>query len=345
MVVLSLLPTAVPALGREGPTLPARLVTAREEGPDSRADVGADAGSAGTPTLWVGTYIRAIDAIDLNNNSFEADFDLWTLWNGAPDENPSADLALLNDIYNGDLYRFDFVTSKRSDGRTWNLYTVHSRFIHRWRLAAYPFDRHALLIRVGWQDRFRNDIQLRADKVNSGLSPALYLPGWSLYDRGTASTSSSSLTTLGDPSINSLSQARDQSIFTSMELVRKAHLHLVPDFLGYILAVGLCMLALVISRSRDDLILAAVVSAAGNYVFLAGMLPVAAMSGFIGKLQFIILLGILYVVGADEIIDHHLGAVAPRWSNLLRYGVLPSYLLMTMLAIYLIIPGGVVEVG
>jgi hypothetical protein len=154
-----------------------------------------------------------------------------------------------------------------------------------------------------------------------------------------------SITTLGDPSLGKASEARAQFVIASMELVRRASLHFVPDFLGYILAVGLCVLALLISRSRDDLILAAVVSAAGNYVFLAGMLPVAAMSGFIGQLQFVILLGILYVVGADEVIDHHLGQIAPRWANLLRYGVIPSYLLMTMIAIYLIIPRGVVEVA
>ena len=53
-------------------------------------------------------------------------------------------------------------------------------------------------------------------------------------------------------------------------------------------------MALLISRSRDDLILAAVVSAGGNYVFIAGKLPVTAMSGFIGNLQIIIFLGILY---------------------------------------------------
>ena len=63
---------------------------------------------------------------------------------------------------------------------------------------------------------------------------------------------------------------------------------------------------LLITRSRDDLILAAVVSAGGNYVFIAGNLPVTAMTGFIGNLQLIIFLGILYVVAADELIDNQL---------------------------------------
>jgi len=57
---------------------------------------------------------------------------------------------------------------------------------------------------------------------------------------------------------------------------------------------------LLIDCSRDDLILVAVVSAAGNYVFLARVLPVVAMAGFIGQLQFVVLGKILYVIGTGR---------------------------------------------
>lgn len=126
-----------------------------------------------------------------------------------------------------------------------------------------------------------------------------------------------------------------------MELIRRSSLHLVPDFLDYTLVVGMCVLALLISRTRDHLILAAVVSGAGNYIYLAGILPVGAMSGFIGWLQLVNLTGVLYMVGADEIIDHELGNVTPALARFLRLVVLPSYLLFTMVSIYLIIPIGV----
>ena len=123
-----------------------------------------------------------------------------------------------------------------------------------------------------------------------------------------------------------------------MHLERVSLLWFTPDFLGYILAVGLCCMALLISRSRDDLILAAVVSAGGNYVFIAGKLPVTAMSGFIGNLQIIIFIGILYVVGADEVIDNHLCQYSQRVSGILRRFLLPSYLAFTLFGVYLIIP-------
>ena len=89
---------------------------------------------------------------------------------------------------------------------------------------------------------------------------------------------------------------------------------------------------------RDDLILAAVVSAGGNFVYIAGKLPVTAMAGFIGNLQLIIFLGILYVVAADELIDSHLIVLNERVSQVMRVLLLPSYVGITLLAIFMIIP-------
>ena len=86
------------------------------------------------------------------------------------------------------------------------------------------------------------------------------------------------------------------------------------------------------------MILAAVVSAGGNYVFIAGQLPVTAMTGFIGTLQLIIFLGILYVVAADELIDNQLSLLNARFARALRVLLLPSYVGMTLLGIWWIIP-------
>ena len=80
------------------------------------------------------------------------------------------------------------------------------------------------------------------------------------------------------------------------------------------------------------------VSAGGNYVFIAGKLPVTAMTGFIGNLQLIIFLGILYVVAADELIDVQLVNINARFAQWLRVLLLPSYVGMTLLGISWIIP-------
>ncbi len=62
------------------------------------------------------------------------------------------------------------------------------------------------------------------------------------------------------------------------------------------------------------------------------------MAGFIGNLQLIIFLGILYVVAADELIDSHLIVLNERVSQVMRVLLLPSYVGITLLAIFVIIP-------
>jgi hypothetical protein len=65
---------------------------------------------------------------------------------------------------------------------------------------------------------------------------------------------------------------------------------------------------------------------------------VTAMTGFIGNLQLIIFLGILYVVAADELIDNQLSLISTRVAEGLRVLLLPSYVAMTLLGIWWIIP-------
>ena len=53
---------------------------------------------------------------------------------------------------------------------------------------------------------------------------------------------------------------RQPAVSLDLPIQRRSLLYVAPDFLGYMLAVGLCFMSLLITHSRDDLILAAVVS-------------------------------------------------------------------------------------
>ena len=117
--------------------------------------------------------LRSIDSIDLVNNSFEADFYLWTLWSVNPDTNPSGALTPLNAIYIDDIERFEEEASETINGSIWILYAVHARFIHRWQLATDLFDRHDLSMRVGFSDPLEQVVGLEPDNTNSGMSPEL----------------------------------------------------------------------------------------------------------------------------------------------------------------------------
>jgi hypothetical protein len=127
----------------------------------------------------------------------------------------------------------------------------------------------------------------------------------------------------------------------SIPLARRSGLALLSSFLGDFLAIGLCMLSLIIPYSRDDLILGAVFAAAGTSIFLAQLLPVSALSGFAGNIQLIIYVGILYVVIADELLDRAFRGRAERLLRFVRPLLLPSYVLGTLVAIYRVIPSDV----
>ncbi|MGB1776416.1 MAG: hypothetical protein ACPHGV_08775 [Synechococcus sp.] len=288
--------------------------------------------------LKLGGYLTNLSDLDLLENRFSAELLLWSLWTGPPEANPSDDLVVLNGIYDGDLQRFERVGRQSVAEGEWSLYRVRSQIVQRWELSRYPFDAQVLRLEVGLNNPLKPVGLGVGNDAAFPNNPGLILPGWQLHESSAFVSERTLMSDLGMAKAPGLSLHRQPTVVFQIPIERLSLLAFVPDFLGYILAVGLCCLSLLITRSRDDLILAAVVSAGGNYVFIASKLPVTAMSGFIGNLQLIVFLGVLYVVGADELIDNHLCNYTPRVSNLLRLGLLPSYLAFTLFGIYLIIP-------
>ena len=288
--------------------------------------------------LNVGVYVTNINNIDLLDDQFSIEMLLWTEWAGDPATNPSDDLMVLNGIYDGDIQRFERVSRENRLGTTWSLYRVRSSVVKHWRLQRYPFDTQILHVNIGLENPLQPVNLGLTQESGFSINPGLLLSGWSL-DQPTSYVSSISLMSdLGQPPEEGVVIRRQSTVSFDLPIQRRSLLFVAPDFLGYMLAVGLCCMSLLITHSRDDLILAAVVSAGGNYVFIAGNLPVTAMTGFIGNLQLIIFLGILYVVAADEMIDNQLTHYSQRISRILRVLLLPSYVGITILGIALIIP-------
>ena len=290
------------------------------------------------PELNVGVYVTNINNIDLLDDQFSIEMLLWTEWAGDPAINPSDDLMVLNGIYDGDIQRFERVSRENRLDTTWSLYRVRSSVVKHWRLQRYPFDTQILHVNIGLENPLQ-PVNLGLIQENSfSINPGLLLSGWSLDQPSSYVSSISLMSDLGQPPEEGVVIRRQSTVSFDLPIQRRSLLFVAPDFLGYMLAVGLCCMSLLITHSRDDLILAAVVSAGGNYVFIAGNLPVTAMTGFIGNLQLIIFLGILYVVAADELIDNQLSYYSQTISRILRVLLLPSYVGITILGIVLIIP-------
>ena len=283
-------------------------------------------------------YVTNINHIDLLDDQFSIEMLLWTEWAGDPAANPSDDLMVLNGIYDGDTQRFEQVSRENRLGKTRSLYRVRSSVVKHWRLQRYPFDIQILHVNIGLENPLQPINLGLTQENNFSINPGLLLSGWSLDQPSSYISSISLMSDLGRPPEEDVVVRRQSTVSFDLPIQRRSLLFVAPDFLGYMLAVGLCCMSLLITHSRDDLILAAVVSAGGNYVFIAGNLPVTAMTGFIGNLQLIIFLGILYVVAADEMIDSQLTHYSQRISRILRVLLLPSYVGITILGIALIIP-------
>lgn len=289
-------------------------------------------------TLQVGAYVTVIDDLNLLSNQFGAEFFLWTRWSGATDENPSARLAVLNAPSNNDVDRFELLEQRRLGDSQWSLYKVRCRVSIPWSLEDYPFDKHKLLIRLGMNNPLISDITYAVDKSESAVDPGFFLYDWSISPMQIDASSLSLRTNLGLPQPNHLEVSIRPVIDIVIPIQRRSELSLLSSFLGDFLAIGLCVLALLIRQSRDDLILGAVFAAAGTSVFLAGMLPVSALAGFAGQFQVIIYVGIVYVIIADELLDRVFSVDSERVISRLRPWLLPSYLIGTILGIYLITP-------
>ena len=292
-------------------------------------------------TLQMSLYVTAIDEIDLLGNSFNAQFYLSTLWHTAGGENPSASLEVLNAIHHSDIGRFDLISEQTYGDLEWRLYAVRSKIINPWTLTNYPFDSQLLRIRIGMANPIQTSVSFSVDRINSYVHPELILYDWQMGALDLVSGSVSIVGNLGMPDRASGAVYQGPVVNGLIEMRRRGHLEFIPSFLGYFLAIGLCVLALGISRSRDDLILGAVVSAAANSVYLAEILPVSALGGFSGQIQVIIYVGILYAATADELIDHVPQAWSLRLKTTLKLSLLPIYLLGTVVAIYAIVPSDV----
>ena len=215
------------------------------------------------PPLRVGAYITNINNIDLLQDQFSVEMLLWTEWAGDAQSDPSDNLMILNGIYDGDIQRFERVSHEKTATGSWNLYRVRSAVVKRWRLQRYPFDDQILHIQIGLADPLQTVNLNVVDQEAVMVSPGLLLPGWTLKSAGAYASSVSLMSDLGRPLAAGEVIRRQPAVSLDLPIQRHSLLYVAPDFLGYMLAVGLYIMSLLITHSRDDLILAAVVSAGG----------------------------------------------------------------------------------
>jgi hypothetical protein len=148
---------------------------------------------AAPATCRAGAYLTALHAFDPEADTFEADVWLWSVCPAA-DRRPLETMELVN----ADEIE---VLLDVLDTPTWASRKVQGTFRHDWDQRNFPFDRHTLTIALeeGAEDVRR--FVYTPDTANTGVDPALRLPGWKITDLALRGGTTIYTSTFGDPSL------------------------------------------------------------------------------------------------------------------------------------------------
>jgi hypothetical protein len=125
--------------------------------------------------VTVGTYVNQIYGVDLKNNSFSIDFYLWFRWS---DDNlkPMDTVQLVN----GRILTKTLGRVKKLDGVNMASARIVATVTKFWNMSRFPLDKHDLAIELEDSSLDGNVLVYLSDKVYSGLSDEVQVPGWKI---------------------------------------------------------------------------------------------------------------------------------------------------------------------
>ena len=154
----------------------------------------------------IGVYVLEIYDIQTNQNSFVADFWIWSVCpNKEIDAVRNADYINSLDSPESDPQTYQSTAGFYSSQR------IHIPFHHNWDIRYFPFDSPKLQIHVEDSINDLDHLVYKADVENSGIGQVGYLGDWSVVDFSVGSSSTYYPTTYGDPG---LTEGRTYSRFT-----------------------------------------------------------------------------------------------------------------------------------
>lgn len=298
-----------------------------------------------THSLKVGVYVQDIKNIEGEpSNTFDVDFQLWTIWEGDPKKNPSDKLVVLNADRNDASYpsNLNKVYTKEKNGAIYNLYKGHSTVTKRYNFSSYPFDSHRLFVNLGL-DNYFEDIKYEVLTGKHSTSPTLYMESFNIQDFKMYNDVISYTTNFENPFLpKNKNYITQNSVSFYIDIKRIAGAFLAANFMGYFIGFILCVLILLYpSFSRDDLFLGAILVSSANYIYLIDILSITALNGFIGIITLIFFIGFVYVLFA-EMVQRYLKVAVPHVEQYCYPWICLSYILLTFYAIYYYIPAGVI---
>jgi len=185
-------PTRAPAGATEAPGEGAGGGDADAQGPaDERrrslADVATFHAEDGPRQVHVGVYMHHVPELDLQENSYIADFYLWFRWQG-DDIDPSQSFEFTNLVEGWDMMRSVSYTDDEGvpepvdlgDGWRYQVMHVQARFAQPFDVHRYPFDHQEINVDFEDVEYVSTQLVYVPDEGTYSVHPGLSIPGWTL---------------------------------------------------------------------------------------------------------------------------------------------------------------------
>jgi hypothetical protein len=191
------------------------------------------AGDSAVQDVTVGIFVNQINAVNLHDNLFTVDCNLWFRWKGdGPDPLESFE------IINGKVDLREKDLRSKVNGENYATCRVVATITRFWNISAFPLDNHRLSVAIEDQledHRFR----FVADTENSGMSPEVQVPGWVIGRPLIAVAPHTYNTNYGDTSLPTGHASRYSRFTYSIPVKRPGYGYCLKLFLGLLVATAL----------------------------------------------------------------------------------------------------------
>ena len=210
----------------------------------------------------MGAFIVSLSQVDTATGTFKADFWMWSVC-------PTRDMQPLKTVefLNGVETKGSLDSIIQRGDRWWATRKFSGTFRQDFSLANYPFDEQPLRIDIEEGVLDSRDLVYIADSRESGMDPAVDLPGWRLKDFNVIANVATHPTTYGDPS---LPGGKSQYAALTLRVgVERAHVaNFVKATFPLYIAALLALVGLLVTDGRMGLLGATMFSVVLSFVSL-----------------------------------------------------------------------------
>ncbi|MEM2192373.1 MAG: hypothetical protein QXG38_02015 [Candidatus Hadarchaeales archaeon] len=121
----------------------------------------------------VGVWINSIEKVDVPSQTFTIDFYIWFKYT---EVRPNIEFM------KGTVQKIELITEEERQTENYLEYRVKGAYVTSLNFKDFPFDEHLLRVEIEDKERGSRELVFEPDREESGLDPALEVPGWDVKD-------------------------------------------------------------------------------------------------------------------------------------------------------------------